>query len=223
MTEIIPAIIPQDLDEIRKKFGKILGLTKKVQVDILDGQYTLAKSWPFIEKNSDDLFKMAKGESKFPFINDFLVQIDLMVLHPVEYLNDFISLGVKSFVIHIDSTNHIRECLGMIKGFDCEVGLGIKPSVDADLLEPFIGQIDFVQFMGNDKIGYNGIEFDDSVINKIKYFHNKNREIPIQVDIGVSEKTISILKDVGVTSFISGSAIFGSPDPEESLKKMQNL
>ncbi|NLE07436.1 MAG: hypothetical protein GX627_02385 [Parcubacteria group bacterium] len=223
MIEIIPAIIPQDLDEIRKKFGRVLGLAKKVQVDILDGQYAPVKSWPFIEKNSDDLFKMAKGELKFPFIDEFLVQIDLMVLHPVEYLNDFISLGAKSFVIHIDSTNHIRECLSMIKGLDCKVGLGIKPSVDTALLEPFMEQIDFVQFMGNDKIGYNGVELDNSVINKIKYFHHKNREMPIQIDIGVSEETIPILKSIGVTSFISCSAIFNSLDPEESFKKMQNL
>ncbi|MEK7116689.1 MAG: hypothetical protein AAB837_00810 [Patescibacteria group bacterium] len=223
MIEIIPSIIPQDLNIVREKLDKLLGLVKKVQVDIVDGKYAPVKTWPFVEKNSDDLMKFARGEEKFPHIDDFILEIDMMILHPVEYLDDFISLGAKSFVIHIDSTDHIKECLDTIKNLGCEAGLGIKPSVDVDLLQPFLPQTDFVQFMGNDKIGHSGIELDNSIMNKIKYFHEKHPSTTIQIDIGVNEETIPKLKDAGVSRFISGSAIFNAPNIKEAIIKLQSL
>jgi ribulose-phosphate 3-epimerase len=223
MTEIIPAIIPQNLGEIREKMSKVLGVAKKVQIDIIDGQYAPAKTWPFIEKESDDLVNLARGDVKFPYIDDFILEIDMLVLHPVEYLTDFLALGAKSFVIHVDSTDHIRECVEAIKNSGCSAGLGIKPSVDVDLLEPFLSQVDFVQFMGNDNVGHSGVDLNDSVINKIEYFHRKHPSVKIQIDIGVDEATIPELKSVGVSSFVSGSAIFNSPDPKEAVKRLQSL
>jgi ribulose-phosphate 3-epimerase len=223
MAEIIPSIIPQDLNIVREKLGKVLGLVKKVQIDIVDGKYAPVKTWPFVDKYSDDLMKFARGEEKFPYIDDFILEIDMMVFHPIEYLNDFISLGVKSFVIHIDSTDHIKECLDTIKSLGCEVGLGVKPSVGVDLLRPFLLQVDFIQFMGNDKIGHNGIELDNSVINKIKYFHEKHPSTTIQVDIGVNEETIPKLKEVGVSRFVSSSSIFNAPNIKEEILKLKNL
>lgn len=223
MIEIIPAIIPQNLKIVREKFDKILGLVKRVQIDIVDGQYAPVKTWPFIDKYSDDLLKLSRGEEKFPHINDFILEIDMMVLHPIEYLTDFIELGAKSFVIHIDSTDHLQQCIDTIKNLHCEVGLGIRPSVDVDLLQPFLPQVNFVQFMGNDKIGHNGIELDNSVINKIKYFHEHHTLTSIQVDIGVNEETIPKLKEVGVTRFVSSSSIFNAPNIKEEIIKLQNL
>lgn len=223
MIEIIPAIIPQNLAIVREKFDKILGLVKRVQLDIVDGQYAPVKTWPFVDKNSDDLMKLSRGEEKFPHIDDFILEIDMLIFHPIECLGDFISLGAKSFVIHIDSTDHIQECLDTIKNSGCEAGLGIKPSVDVDLLQPFLPQADFVQFMGNDKVGHNGIELDNSVINKIKYFHERHPSSTIQIDIGVNEETIPKLKEVGVTRFVSGSSIFNAPSTKEAITKLQNF
>jgi ribulose-phosphate 3-epimerase len=223
MIEVIPSIIPQNLSVIREKLELILGLVKKVQIDVVDGIYVPVKTWPFIDKNAEDFVRLARGEERFPYIDDFLIEIDMMVLHPIEYLVDFISLGAKSFVIHIDSTDHIKQCIDTIKNSGGQVGLGVRPSVDVDLLQPFLPEVDFVQFMGNDKIGHNGIEFDNSVIDKIKYFHKNHPSIEIQIDIGVSEETIPELKEVGVTRFISSSAIFNSQNIKEAITRLQNF
>lgn len=222
MIEIIPAIIPQNLTIIRERFGKVLGLVKKVQMDIVDGRYAPVKTWPFAG-DSEDLMRLARGEEKFPYIDDFILEVDMLVKHPIEYIPDFISIGAKSFVIHIDSTDHMEICLGTIKSASCEAGLGIKPSGDVSLLESFLPQADFVEFMGNDKVGYNGVELDKKVLVKISEFHKRHSSVPIQIDIGVNEETIPELKEAGVSRFISSSAIFSAPDTKEAIIKLQNL
>lgn len=223
MLDIIPAIIPQSLQIVREKFSQVVGAVKKVQMDITDGEYAESKTWPFVDKYSDDLRRLAMGEERFPFINDFILEVDMLVLHPIEYISDFIALGAKSFVIHLDSTNHLKECLETIKAAGCEVGIGIKPSGNVEVLENHLTQADFVQFMGNDKVGYNGVVLDESVLEKIKNFHERHPSVPIQIDIGVNEETIPRLKSVGVSRFISGSAVFNTPDPKVAIMHLQSL
>ena len=223
MIEIIPSIIPQNLSIVRERFGKLLNLVKKVQLDVVDGNYAPSRTWPFNGNQFDEMMKIARGEERFPYIDDFVLEIDMLVLHPIEYISDFISLGAKSFVIHIDSTDHVEECLKTIKSANCEMGLGIKPSGDISILESFLPELDFVQFMGNDRVGYSGVDLDESVVNIIKNFHENHPSVPIQIDIGVNPKTIPILREAGVFSFVSSSSIFNAPDVKEALTSLQSL
>jgi pentose-5-phosphate-3-epimerase len=223
MNEIIPALIPQNLNIVREQFGKVLGLAKKVQIDLVDGEYAPVKTWPFNKDQAEEMLHFVREEDRFPYVNDFVLEFDLLLLHPIEYLSDLISLGAKSFVVHIDSTDHLKECIETIHNTSNQIGLGIKPSLDSALLEPFLTQIDFVQFMGNDRVGYNGVTLDEKVLEKIKSFHQQHPSIPIQVDIGVNSETIPKLKTVGVSRFISNSSIFNTPDPRATLQKLQSL
>ena len=187
MTDIIPAIIPQNLGVVRDKLEAVRGAVTHIQIDIVDGKYANTKTWPFMsDSQADELTKIARGEERFPLVDEFKFEIDMLVLHPIEYLSDFIALGATSFVIHVDSTDHIKQCIEAVKNSNREIGLGIRPSVDVDLLQPFLPDVDFVQFMGNDRVGHSGVEIDQSVINKIKYFHDHHPSVPIQVDIGLS-------------------------------------
>lgn len=223
MNEIIPGIIPNNYNLLRERLDAVRNLAKRVQIDIVDGQYAPPKTWPFKDEERDQLMNMVRNNEKLPFINDFIFEIDMMVLHPIEYISDFLSLGAKSFVIHIDSTDHIKECVQTVKNAGCEAGLGIKPSGDIALLESFLFQADFVQFMGNDRVGYNGVELDPKVLPRIKEFHDLHPSIPVQIDIGVDLKTIPKLKEIGVSRFVSGSAIFTAPDIREAIRQLQTL
>ncbi len=222
MVEIIPAVIPSNLEAVRERFVQVVGLAKKVQMDVIDGHYAPPTTWPFNKGQMDELLKMVRNEERFPFINDFDFQVDMLVLHPVEYISDFLSIGMKSFVIHIDSTDHVKVCIETIKNAGCEVGLGLKPSVDIQTILPFLPQIDFVQFMGNDKIGYNRVDFDERVLEKVESFHHKHPTLPIQIDIGVNFETAPRLIAAGATRLISGSSIFSSGDIKQNIARLAN-
>jgi ribulose-phosphate 3-epimerase len=223
MNEIIPAIIPQNLKIIKETFTKVSGSAKKAQIDIIDGEYAPPKTWPFNGNQFEEMIQFVRGEEKFPLIDEFDFEIDMLTFHPVEYITDFISMGAKSFIIHIDSTDHAKECIEAAKNSGCEAGIGIKPSIDSSLLEQYLPMVDFVQFMGNDRVGYNGVELDESVIAKISEFNKRHPSVPIQIDIGVSRETIPLLRKAGVSRFASESAIFNSPDPRQAIKELESL
>ncbi|MCL5795187.1 MAG: hypothetical protein M1338_02420, partial [Patescibacteria group bacterium] len=69
MIEIIPSIIPQNLNIVRERFGKILGMAKKVQLDVIDGNYAPSKTWPFNGNQFEEMMKIAREEEKFFIIS----------------------------------------------------------------------------------------------------------------------------------------------------------
>ncbi len=223
MTEVIPAILPDNLLSIQSHFEKVIGLVKKVQIDIVDGEYAPSKTWPFIDMKNYDLLRMVREEELLPFYENFTIEIDMLVLHPIEYLSDLLSIGVKSFVLHIDSTDHIKECVKTIKDAGCSVGLGIKPSLDIALLEPFISSIDFIQCMGNDKVGFSHVELDEKVLYKITHLKKTYPKLPIQVDIGVNLNTAIELVSAGANGLVSNSTIFNAPNIKEAIMNLKRV
>lgn len=224
MAEVIPAIIPQNLFQAREMLDKVTGIARKAQIDIVDGEYAESVTWPFSSKDQgDELFQMIRNEQKFPCAKEIDLELDMMILHPIERIADFLDLGFKSFIIHIDSTDHVRECIDTIKSAGQIAGLGIRPSVDIELLTPYLPDVQFVQFMGNDRVGHNGVELDPKVLDKIKNFHATHPSMRLQIDIGVNFETSKSLIEAGISSLVSGSAIFNSPDIKKAIEELQNI
>lgn len=224
MAEVVPAVIIKNLFHAREMLDKVTGLVRKAQIDIVDGEYAETVTWPFASKDQgDELFQMIRNEEKFPFSKEIDLELDMMVLHPIERIADFLDLGFKSFIIHIDSTDHVRECIDTVRSAGQTVGLGIRPSVDIDLLTPYLPDVQFVQFMGNDRIGHNGVELDPKVLDKIKAFHETHPSMRLQIDIGVNFETAKSLVDAGIQSLVSTSAIYNSPDIKKAIQELQSM
>jgi ribulose-phosphate 3-epimerase len=220
--QVIPAIIPSDLDTVRDKFAQVKGLVEKVQIDFVDGVYAPQISWPFNAGQDAEFSEIFIGHQEFPFIHDLNIEADLFVNEPEDFLNKLIAIGFKNFVLHLDSTHNLFECLAQAKQAGGEVGIGVKPSADWNTLEQYLNKCDFVQFMGNDKVGYNGVGLDERVLEKIKSFKETHPDVPAQIDIGVNFETVTKIKEAGVTRLVSGSTVFESElPPADAIKRLQ--
>lgn len=219
MIDVIPTIIPEKFSEIEEKISLVKSLAKKVQIDFVDGKYGSVTTWPFNTDKKENL----------PYKDEVILEADMMIQNPEYHIRDFADIGIKSFVIHIDSTDVLEQCVTFVKNAGGQVGLGVKPSLALpydNVLEKF----DFIQFMGNDKVGFGGVELDRRVIKKIADFRATHPFIPIQIDIGVNWKTAVELKQAGVTAFVSGSTVFGSTssprvakDVAKNIEKLKNI
>lgn len=232
MIEIIPAIIPKNFKDLERHLQSVAGLVPLVQVDVMDGKFTSEASWPYINSQEDpDFIAIKKEEREFPALEEIDFEVDLMVKNPENVWFDWIMAGAKRIIFHIESTEKIKELLEDAKQrlvskesfLYVEVGLAIDINTPNDRIYPHLENIDFVQFMGIEKIGFQGQPFDERVLQKIKDFKNQYTKVQISVDGGVNLDTSPDLISAGANRLVSGSAIFKSNNIEDTIQKFKDL
>lgn len=227
MIEIIPAIMPETIEELESAVGLVRGVAKWVQVDVMDGKFVPEQNWPF----PNFLVETAPliGEDRgLPFWQDMNYEFDLMINTPEKFVEKFIAIGGGRVIIHYESApkEAIWEAVKKVQNMITEVGIAIDTTTPNEVLDKFFEAelpVDFVQFMGIAKIGYQGQPFDERVIPKIKAFRAKYPDIIISVDGGVNFDSAPLLIEAGVNRLVSGSAIFASGDAHGAIRDMENL
>lgn len=217
MVEIIPAIIPENLEDLREKADRVRAYVSTVQVDIMDGEFTPVASWPYNNlEQFEDLVK--KGE---PLLSGISYELDMMIEKPEEVVNQWIKLGARAVIIHIDSTEALDDIISRAKEKSVDVGIALRPYTDNEVLERWIPDINFVQFMGNQRIGYHGVKLDENVIRKIRDIREKHKDLIISIDIGVNFETAPKLIEAGANKLVSGSTIFNANNIKDAIQKLQ--
>jgi len=233
MVEIIPAIIPKSFEDLKDKMSQVLSLTPLIQIDITDGKFVPNKSWPYISGGLDENFyKILREEEGFPLWDKIDFEVDLMVEKPENEINYWISVGAKRIIVHIESTDKMPEIINNFKKrfgehhdllSDVELGVALNIETPFSVVSPFLDSIDFVQFMGISKIGFQGVHFDERVIEKIDEVRQNNADLIISVDGGVNLDNAKELLEVGVNRLVVGSAIFESSDIRTTIELFKKL
>ena len=104
-----------------------------------------------------------------------------------------------------------------------QIGLAINTTTPIEQIFPLVNDIDFVQCMGIEKIGFQGQDFDERVLSQIKALKEKFPDLIISVDGGVNFKTAPELIQAGVSRLIAGSLILKSQDIRETISELENL
>jgi len=238
MIQVLPAIIPESYEDLNCKMSAVKGIVKLVQVDVCDGKFVPSESWPYIEDSENHFEKITEEDEGFPFWESMDFEADLMIKNPEESAEKWIKTGAKALVFHIESSPKILELVKDLRKtygysgdslFNIEIGIALNINTPNEILFEFLEPntagrtlADFVQFMGIKKIGYQGQEFDDEVIEKIKDLRKKYPNVLISVDGGVNFDNYKDLVKVGANKLISGSAIYESENIKEAVEEMRN-
>jgi len=239
MVDIIPAIIPESFEDLQDKMSEVKGLAPVVQVDVCDGKFVPSKCWPYI--NDDGEFQnILKEDDGFPFWQDMDFEADLMIENPENGgAEDWIKAGAKRIILHIESSDNMLDFVKKLRkeygyfgdsAVTVEIGIGININTPNSVLDEYfkideLGRTlaDFVQCMGIEKIGYQGQEFDEKVLEKISDLRKKYPDVAITIDGGVSFDNAGDLKEAGVTRIISGSALYDSENIKEAIEEMKEI
>lgn len=240
MTEIIPAILPENIGDLREKLSLVSGIVPLTQIDVVDGKFAPTKTWPYRKGVDETFLRIVGQEEGFPFWDKIDFEADLMVKHPENIVEDWISAGAKRIIIHIESTpdplslfQKIKEEYGQTSesSYGIEIGVALNVETPNEEVYELLGEvddkgasaIDFVQFMGIENIGYQGEPFDERVFDKIRDLREKFPDTIISVDGGVSlENAVELIK-AGANRLVSGSAIFESGDIAGTIEVFQNF
>jgi ribulose-phosphate 3-epimerase len=206
MKHIAPAIIPESLAHLRESLALVRPFTREVQVDIVDGDFVPFTSWPYVPK--------ASVEDLALFTPTFTIEMDLMVRRPEEVIPLYARVGVRSMVVHVESTEDLGRIFMQRRELGFSLGLSVGNDTPLSHVTDHIEEIDYVQLMGIAHIGSQGQPFDVRVLERIAFLKERYPKLMVSVDGGVKEDTLPKLIEAGADRAVAGSAIFAAEDPE---------
>lgn len=181
-----------------------------IHVDVMDGD--------FVERKVLEIPEVVRLLSK----SEKLLDIHLMVSHPLEYISAFKNLNARYITIHIEIEDNIGELIELIHSYGIRAGLAINPDTPVSKLQKYLDRIDYVLVMGVVP-GYGGQSLIPSTIDKIheliKLRDEYNYHYQISFDGGVNGETRKLLD--GLDIIVSGSYVCMSDDYQNTIDTLK--
>ena len=202
--------IKEDLDKNIIKLDKTS--IDYLHLDIIDGKFVANRTWDFKE-----LRKLLKDTQKPK-------DVHLMVDNIKKYIKQFRKLNPEFITFHYEATKNCFAMMGLIKKYGIKVGISIKPNTPVEKLVPYLKYLDLVLVMSVEP-GEGGQEFIPGTIEKIKELDNIRKvnkyNYLIEVDGGVNDKNIDILRDNSVDIVVAGSYITSIKGYQRRVDKLK--
>lgn len=224
--EIVPTnTCPPTLDELTRRSAIVGAYSPVVQLDVGDGVFVPAKSWPYGEGQWGELEIMGATKQGLPHVSTLLYEVHLMVQHPLSAGVAFARAGAKRIIGHIEafgSAEKARDAFKMWKLSGAkEVGVAVLVNTSCDALAPYAGLCDVIMVMTIGKLGAQGSPFEPRAIERVATLRKRYPDITIEVDGGVAASNIASLAEAGATRFAVGSALWKSSNPEKTYASLK--
>ena len=217
---VLPSLPAKTLEEHRALADALTGVAEEFQIDLVDGRFVSATSWPFSEAEEEWLPLLLEFAVT---AEQFQVEFDCMILEPERYLDTFADIGARRVIVHLGSTDRVMDCIAHGRAHGYELGLALTNDVPLGELMPYLSHINFVQLMGIAEVGAQGQPFDVRTVPRAEALRAEYPELTIAVDGSVNEDTTPILNAAGVNRFAPGSAIAKAEDPAEVYRELLAL
>lgn len=182
--------------------------------DVMDGVYVPNISFGF------DIIKSVASVSTVP------IDAHLMIKRPQNYIDVLKAAGAASVTVHsdFDEPRLVRATLEKIKDAGMNAGIALRPVFGAEVFEEYADICDLFLVMTVEP-GFGGQSFMSDMLPKIEAARNiadrASHSITLQVDGGISEKTIGECARAGADCFVIGSAFFGKSDRAAAVESFR--
>ena len=154
------------------------------------------------------------------------IDVHLMV-EPVDALIPmFARAGANVITFHPEASRHVDRSLSLIREQGCQAGLVFNPATPLDWLTHVMDRVDIILLMSVNP-GFGGQSFINGTIGKIvelkQIINSRTLNVLIEVDGGVDLQNAKALINAGVDILVAGSAIFGSPDPAQTIHQLKTI
>jgi ribulose-phosphate 3-epimerase len=154
-----------------------------------------------------------------------VMDVHLMVKPVDRIIPDFAKAGADIISFHPEASEHIDRTIGLIKEVGCKAGLVLNPGTPTTYLDYTLGRLDLVLIMSVNP-GFGGQRFIPYVLDKLRAVRSRidvsGRDVWLEVDGGIKVENIGDCARAGADTFVSGSAIFSTPDYKATIAAMRS-
>lgn len=179
-----------------------------IHIDVMDNKFVPNYQFPIEEIN------------KIIPLSTKKIDIHLMVEDPLTYINKINNSNIEYITIHYEINDNIDNILQTIKNKGYKVGLAIKPKTKIDEVKEYLNKIDMLLIMSVEP-GFGGQSFIPNTINKINELKQLNKDLTVEVDGGINDKTIKQIYDISDIAVV-GSYIINQIDCNKAINNLKN-
>jgi ribulose-phosphate 3-epimerase len=212
--KVIPVINCPDIECVQKKIDVAKTFLKEgdmLHLDVTDGSFSAHATWA-------DPLEWVKLKSPFG------LEVHLMVDHPEQYADNWITAGARRLIVHVESLNRqsMHEILAAAERRQAEVMLSSKPESIEEDITPYLKHFRSFQVLAVQP-GPSGQIYLPFTDDKIRFLREEFPNATIEVDGGMSPLTVWRVKELGADTVVSSSYIFNSADPKKAYEELTNI
>lgn len=154
------------------------------------------------------------------------LDVHYMIVHPENYIQRTAKLGAMMMNVHAEACTHLHRTIQEIHQAGMKAGVTLNPATPVYVLENVIKDVDMVLLMSVNP-GFGGQVFIENTIQKVKQLRKlideSGSKALIEIDGGVQGDTAPRLVKAGADILVSGSYVFKSATPEQTIHELRSL
>ncbi len=200
--KIAPSVLSADFARLGAELADV-ATADYVHYDVMDGHFVPNLSFGL------DILRAVKASTDLP------VDVHLMITNPDEMVEKYLDAGADLVSFHYEATAHANRLVSLIKDRGAKASIALNPATPVSMLESILDDLDMVLVMTVNP-GFGGQKFIESSVRKLRQLRRMCDEHGVsplvEVDGGISAKTVAKVTAAGANVLVAGSAVFGAAD-----------
>lgn len=204
MSQIVPTIMAETIDQLREATVRIQPFARRVHIDISDGEFA-----PTFLLNEAQLFWPEGWE----------VDVHAMVSRPSEHIAQLIQLKPSLVILHAETQEDIVPHLQALRQAGIRAGVALLKTTVPATVEAAIKEADHVMIFSGD-LGKFGGTASMMQLEKIRLIKKIKPDVEIGWDGGVKIDNAYTLTQGNVDVLNAGGAISKADDPAGAYNEL---